>query len=139
MSTRWTTGLSILGAAALLAACQRLPREEVLMRAPSPDGRMEAVLMFCHAPPAVASIEILGAVFVREEGRTFGCDDIPAAARASFSVTTPATPSKRPETIEWIDGRAVFTLYGRGIVSQEHQHDAGGLVELRLLEPPAME
>lgn len=139
MPARWTTGLSILGAAGLLASCARLPPEEVLMRAPSPDGRLEAVLMICHAPPAVTSLYTLGAVYVRQEGRTFGCDDIPAGARASFNVSGPGSPPPQPETIEWIDGRAVFTLYDRAILSEENQHDARGLLELRVLEPPVVE
>ncbi len=139
MSKRLIVGLSAFAAAGLLSACSNLPPEQVLLRSASPDGRFEAMLMVCHAPPAVTSLRTVGAVFERQEGRTFGCDDVGVHSKTWFDATMQDTPSAQAETLEWVDGRAVFTIRGRAVVSESYLPEAKGLLELRVLEPPTGE
>lgn len=136
MATHWKNGLWGLTVVGLLAGCIGLPRERVLSRLPSPDGHLEAVRMECRDPATSYRLNLVGGVFDRVEGQTFDCDYLlDPDLQASFVASVPSSSPER-EVVEWTDGRAIFTLYGRGVITETRRTDRPPVMEVRALEPP---
>jgi hypothetical protein len=136
MATRKMNGLFALLAGSLLAGCLGLPKERVLSRLPSPDGRLEAVLMECRDPATSYRLNLVGGVFNRVAGQTFDCDFLmDPNLQASFVASVPSSSPER-ESVEWNGGRAIFTLYGRGVITGSRRTDRPAVMEVQALEPP---
>lgn len=133
MIMRGMTGLSIL-AACLLGGCIAIPSERVLLREPSPDGRLDAVLMQCRSRASTGRLELVGGVFPRTGGRSPDCGDR-GPTQAWFVVSSHQTPPEAVETVEWRDGRAVFNLPRRLLLT--HSGRIEDVMEVHTLPWPA--
>ncbi|QCI63120.1 hypothetical protein [Phreatobacter stygius] len=137
MIGRGIAGVFIVATASLLAACSPWASEAVLLRKPSPDGQREAVLMTCRNPSDPSAQRLVGAVFRREAGQAPGCNDLAAPATASwFDASMQALPPATGETVEWVEGRAVFTLRRRIIISQTRFPGEMTALEVQALDLP---